>query len=85
MAIRVCKIEAADVKRRMVSCKIGPKIVVGVGSREKERSGSGGSNCRPPLRKFCCRGKQRSKEAAREEQGSRLIFFILFLFLFSFD
>lgn len=67
MAISICKTEAADVERRMASCEIGPKIVVGVGSRQKERSGSEGSNCRPPLRKFCCRGKQRSEKAAREE------------------
>lgn len=69
----------------MVSCKIEPKTVVGVGSREKGKSGSGDSNCRPPLRKFCCRGKQRSEEAMREEQESRWIFFILLIFLFSFN
>lgn len=82
LALELVRWRLLTLERRMVSYKSRPKTVVGVGSREKERSGSRDSNYRPPLRKFCCRGKQRSEEAAREEQVSRFILFISFFLFF---
>lgn len=54
-------------ERRMVSC--GPKTVVGISSTEKKRKENEDSNYSPPLRQFCCRGKQRSEAAAGEGPG----------------
>lgn len=66
----------------MVSCKIGPKTVVGVGSREKGKSGSGDSNCRPPLRKFCSRG---SREVRKQRERNKSLdgYSLYYLFFFS--
>lgn len=79
MAVKVSKMEASNLGKNG-SCKSGPKTVVGVGTRQKERRGSRNSKYRPSLREFYCRRKQRIKEAAREEQGSRFTFFFIFYF-----
>ena len=44
--------EAADLGKKNDSCKSGPRTVVGVGAREKERCGNGNSKYRPSPRKF---------------------------------
>lgn len=52
MAVRVGKMEAADLGKKNDSCKSGPRTVVGVGAREKERCGNENSKYRPSPRKF---------------------------------